>query len=63
MLLLGFLANLYKDEPKCREEASKVRKWTAKGIKSEPKAPKVSQLEPKDHPNGAKGSLKGARII
>ena len=54
MLLLGFLANLYKIELKWCEEASKVREWTAKGIKSEPKAPKVSQLEPKGRTKGAK---------
>ena len=61
MLLLGFLANLYKVELKWCEEASKVRKWTFKGTKSEPTAPKVNQLDPKGRPNGANGSQKGAK--
>ena len=72
MLLLGFLANLYKVEPKWCEEASKVRKWTSKGTKSEPKGtksepigterlPKGCQREPKGSKKEAKGSQTGAK--
>ena len=74
-LLLGFLANLYKDEPKWGDDAAKVRKWTFEGSKSQPKgaksepigakrSPKGCQREPKGSQRGAKGSQrepKGAK--
>ena len=73
MLLLGFLANLYRDEPKWGDDAAKVRKWTFKGSKSEPKGAKSEPIgakrspkerEPKGsqrEPTGAKREPKGAK--
>ena len=61
ILLLGFLANLYKDEPKWGDDAAKVRKITPKVSKSEPKGAKSEPIGAKRSPKGCQREPKGSK--
>ena len=53
--------NLYDDEPKRSQEASKARKWTPEGSKREPKGAKMSEKVTEREPKGVKREPKGAQ--